>query len=71
MNHITSIKLNGRTRLIPDEGYRVTDGKDIFSLCLILNVGADESPYYAITEEMYQQIMADREAELIARGGMI
>lgn len=56
-----NIVIEGRTHLIADDGKRVTNGKDVYGLDIILAVGTDDTLFYEITEEEYRKIMAEEE----------
>ena len=59
---ITDINLK---RLDPSEGMRLTNGTDIAEGSVYLGVGDSADNWYEITEEEYNKIMAEREAEVI------
>ena len=59
---VTDINLK---RLDPSEGMRLTNGTDIAEGSVYLGVGDSADNWYEITEEEYNKIMAEREAEVI------
>lgn len=59
---ITDINLK---KLDPSEGMRLTNGTDIAEGSVYLGVGDSADNWYEITEEEYNKIMAEREAEVI------
>ena len=58
---VTDINLK---RLDPSEGMRLTNGTDIAEGSVYLGVGDSADNWYEITEEEYNKIMAEREAEV-------
>lgn len=56
-------EIGGRLHLIAKNGYVMTDGNALYSRHLILEIGAPEPNLYTITDEEYQQILAEREME--------
>jgi hypothetical protein len=52
--------INGRYVLVPKNGYVVTNGVDIYSRHLILEVGLDDTNFYTIREEEYNRILEEQ-----------
>lgn len=57
-----TLHINGRTHLIPEKGYRLTEGDGVYPLEVILEVGEDSSKYYEVPESEYEKILAEQEA---------
>lgn len=57
------VESNGRTRIFADEGKRVTNGDGVYALYVALAVGSSPDGYTEITEEEYQKIVEERNAE--------
>jgi hypothetical protein len=53
--------IDGRVHLEPYGGFVITDGNGLYSRYLILEIGADESVYYTISEYEYERILAEQE----------
>jgi hypothetical protein len=62
INHIKSDFIDERHHLIAEKGYVMTDGKELYSRYLILEVGAMKPSLTVITDEEYQRIL-DEKAE--------
>ena len=58
---VTDINLK---RLDPSEGMKLTNGTDIAEGSVYLGVGDSADNWYEITEEEYNKIMAEREADI-------
>lgn len=56
-----TLHINGRTHLIPEKGYRLTEGDGVYPLEVILEVGEDSSKYYEVPESEYERILVERE----------
>ena len=63
---MTIKQVGDRLVLIPDVNKVVTDGKEIYSLELWLNVGGNKDDFYEITQEEYEEILKQQEAEMEA-----
>ena len=63
---MTIKQIGDRLVLIPDVNKVVTDGKEIYSLELWLNVGGNKDDFYEITEIEYEEILKQQEAEMEA-----
>lgn len=59
------LQINGRIHLIPEKGYRLTEGDGVYPLEVILEVGEDSSKYYEVPESEYEKILAEQENELL------
>jgi hypothetical protein len=60
INHIKSDFIDGRYHLIARKGYVMTDGKELYSRYLILEVGAVKPSLTVITDEEYQRILDEQ-----------
>jgi hypothetical protein len=52
-----------RIGLFPEEGYKLTDGKDIVSETFLAE-GSDESVWREITDEEAEKLQAEKELEV-------
>ena len=60
MEHIEKQIIDNRIHLIPENGYYVTDGQNIYSKYLILAESLTEHGFYAITDEEYNKVEEER-----------
>lgn len=65
INHIKSDFIDGRHHLIAEKGYVMTDGKELYSRYLILEVGAVKPSLTVITDEEYDAIMEEQNTEVM------
>jgi hypothetical protein len=60
INHIKSVFIDGRDHFLAEKGYVMTDGKELYSRYLILEVGAMKPSLTVITDEEYQRILDEQ-----------
>ena len=58
---MTIKQVGDRLVLIPDVNKVVTDGKEIYSLELWLNVGGNKDDFYEISQVEYEEILRQQE----------
>lgn len=61
VNHIKTDTIDGRTHLIVENGYVMTDNKEFYSKHLILAIGETAATLNTITEHEYESILAEQE----------
>ena len=64
INHIKTDTIDGRTHLIAENGYVMTDNKEFYSRHLILAIGEEIPTLTVITDDEYEAVLEQEQLSL-------